>query len=96
MLELIGLALIPIVILIIKKSNLVTTKKKNKILLNILYTGIILLSSPFCWIILVHFFKMIFQSLRIRKNAIIKKNEEYIYYRGDLDNNYINSSLTVE
>lgn len=125
MLELIGLALIPIVILIIKKSNLVTTKKKNKILLNILlvlipiiyiilcltirtgsfsfikdyysleymifsgdyilYTGIILLSSPFCWIILVHFFKMIFQSLRIRKNAIIKKNEEYIYYRGDLD-----------
>ena len=24
-------------------------------------------------------------SIKVRKNAIIKKDEEYIYYRGDLD-----------
>lgn len=120
----IGLILIPIVIAIMQKSNLITTKKRNKILLNILlilisiiyivlcwitraepfnfedhysleymiysgeyilYTGIIFLFTPFMWIILVHFLKMIIRSIRIRKNAIIKKNEEYIYYRGDLD-----------
>lgn len=120
----IGLILIPIVIAIMQKSNLITTKKRNKILLNILLilisiiyivlcwitraepfnfedhysleymiysgdyildTGIIFLFTPFMWIILVHFLKMIIRSIRIRKNAIIKKNEEYIYYRGDLD-----------
>lgn len=120
----IGIVLIPVIITIIQKSNLITTKKKNKILLNILlilipiiyivlcwiiraepfdfedhysleymiysgeyilYSGIIFLFTPFMWIILVHFLKMIFRSIRVRKNAIIKKDEEYIYYRGDLD-----------
>lgn len=51
----------------------------------ILYSGIIFMFTPFMWIILFHFFKMIFRSIRVRKNAIIKKDEEYICYRGDLD-----------
>lgn len=51
----------------------------------ILYSGIIFIFSPFMWIILIHFVRMIFRSIRVRKNAIIKRDEEYIYYRGDLD-----------
>lgn len=121
---LIGIILIPVIIAIIKKSNLVTTKKKLKIILNILlilipiiyiilcliiraepfdfedhysieymiysgeyilYSGIIFVFTPFIWIIIVHFLRMIFRSIRVRKNAIIKKDEEYIYYKGDLD-----------
>lgn len=121
---LIGLILIPIIIFIIKKSNSITTKKREKIILNILlvsisilyivlcwiiraepfdfkdsystdymiyngeyilYSGIIFMFTPFMWIVLFHFFKMISSSIRIRKNAMIKKDEEYIYYRGDLD-----------
>lgn len=121
---LIGLILIPIIIFIIKKSNSITTKKRDKIILNILlvvisilyivlcwiiraepfdfkdsystdymiyngdyilYSGIIFMFTPFMWIVVVHFFKMIFSSVRVRKNAMIKKDEEYIYYRGDLD-----------
>ena len=121
---LIGIFLIPIILAIMKISNLITTKKRTKILLNlllilipiiyiilcliiraepfdfedhysleymiyrgeyILYAGLIFLFTPFMWIIVVHFAKMIFNSIRVRKNAIIKKDEEYIYYRGDLD-----------
>lgn len=120
----IGLLLIPIIILIIIKSNLITTKKLNSILLNILlifisiiyivfclvikaepfdfevsysleymfysgdyvlYSGLIFMFTPFMWIILIHFLKMIFRSIRVRKNAIIKRDDEYLYYRGDLD-----------
>ena len=119
----IGLILIPVIILIMQKSNLITTKKKNRIGFNILlilisiiyivlclviraepfdfeehysleymiysgeyilYSGVIFIFTPFMWIILIHFLKMIFCSIRVRKNAMIKK-EEYIYYRGDLD-----------
>lgn len=120
----IGLFIIPIIILIIKKSNSITTKKVHKILLNILlifisivyiicclvikaepfnfkttysllymlYTGdfilnagIVFMFTPFIWIIVVHFFKMIFRSIRVRKNANIKKDAEYEYYRDDLE-----------
>ncbi len=120
----IGLVLIPIIIFIIIKSNSITTKKRDKIILNILlilisilyiilcliirvepfnfedhysteymfyngeyivYSGIIFMFTPFMWIVLFHFLKMIFYSIRVRKNAMIKKDEEYIYYRGDLD-----------
>lgn len=124
MLVIIGLILIPVIIAIIKKSNSVTTKKKYKIMLNILlvlisliyiilcwivrtepfnfenhysieymiysgeyilYSGMIFMLTPFMWIVLIHFIKMIFRSIRVRKNAIIKRDEEYICYRGDLD-----------
>ena len=120
----IGIFIIPLIILIINKSNLVTTKKKHQIMLNILliliciiyivfcfeinlepfkfeeqyskeymiytgryilYSGIIFAFTPFMWIVLAHFLKMLFKSIRIRKNAIIKKKEEYLYYRDDLD-----------
>ena len=120
----IGVFLIPIVLVIMKISNLITTKKKIRILLNILlilipiiyivlclviraepfdfedhysveymfykgeyilYAGLIFLFTPFIWIIVVYFAKMIFDSIRVRKNAKIKRDEEYIYYRGDLD-----------
>ena len=121
---LIGLCLIPIVLLIIKKSNEVTTTRKNKILLNIslffialVYTilcliinmepfnfeisysveymicrgdyildaGIIFMFSPFMWIIVVHYIRLLYKKLKIRKNATLKGDEEYICYRGDLD-----------
>ena len=120
----IGVFLIPIVLVIMKISNLITTKKKIRILLNILlilipiiyivlclviraepfdfedhysveymfykgeyilYAGLIFLFTPFIWIIVVYFAKIIFNSIRVRKNAMIKRDEEYIYYRGDLD-----------
>lgn len=120
----IGVFLIPIVLVIMKISNLITTKKKIRILLNILlilipiiyivlclviraepfdfedhysveymfykgeyilYAGLIFLFTPFIWIIVVYFAKMIFDSIRVRKNAKIKRDEEYIYYRGNLD-----------
>lgn len=120
----IGALLIPIVLIIMKISNLITTKKKIKILLNtllilipiiyivlcliiraepfdfedhysaeymfyrgeyILYAGLIFLFTPFIWIIVVYFAKMILNSIRVRKNAIIKRNEEYVYYKGDLN-----------
>ena len=120
----IGALLIPIVLVIMKIANLITTKKKIRILLNILlilipiiyivlcliiraepfdfedhysveymfyrgeyilYAGLIFLFTPFIWIIVVYFAKMILNSIRVRKNAIIKRNEEYIYYRGDLN-----------
>ena len=120
----IGALLIPIVLIIMKISNLITTKKKIKILLNtllilipiiyivlcliiraepfdfedhysveymfyrgeyILYAGLIFLFTPFIWIIVVYFAKMILNSIRVRKNAIIKRNEEYVYYRGDIN-----------
>lgn len=121
---LIGLILIPIVILIIKRANLVTTKKKDKIILNmaliliaivyivccialqlepfdfgttysieymiytgeyLLYAGVIFAFSPVLWIIGISFLRMIYLSIRVRKNAIIKKDNEFIYYRGDLE-----------
>ena len=96
----IGLVLIPIIIFIIIKSNSITTKKRDKIILNILlilisilyiilcliiraepfnfkdhysteymfyngeyilYSGIIFMFTPFMWIVLFHFLKMIIQ-----------------------------------
>ena len=120
----IGLIIIPFIILIIRKANLITTKKPVRILLNlslilisliyiifcwivrqppfdfedhysveymifegeyILYSGLIFAFTPFMWIVLIHFLKKIFSTIRVRKNAIIKQDEEYIYYRGDLD-----------
>ena len=41
--------------------------------------------SPFMWIITVHFSRMIFRSLRVKKNTFIKNKNEFKYYRDDLD-----------
>ena len=120
----VGLFLIPLVLVIIRASNFLRTKKINRVLLNILLiiisiiyiafcwltraepfdfeehysaaymfyrgkyildTAIIFVFTPFMWIIVIHFAKMFLHSFRIRKNAMIKKSEDYIYYRGDLD-----------
>lgn len=120
----IGLFLIPVVLMIIKKSDRVTTTRKNKILLNfslfiiaiayiifcfiinmepfkfeitysveymicrgeyIFNAGMIFLFSPFIWIIVIHYIKLLYKKLKIRKKATLKGNEEFIYYRGDLD-----------
>ncbi len=120
----IGLALIPVVYIIIHKANQVTISKKKRILLNallvlmallfivfcwivsmepfqlevhysveymiysggyLLYSGLVFVFSPFMWMIVIHFFRRIFRSIRVRKNAVIKRNDEFIYYRGDLD-----------
>ena len=51
----------------------------------LLEIGIIFIFTPFIWMVLIHFITMIYRSLRIRKNAIIKRSEDYIFYRGDLD-----------
>lgn len=119
-----GLMLIPVVIAIIKVSNLLKIKKQTKVILNLLlviiaigylvccigmqlepfnfgttysteymlYTGeyllnagVIFVFSPALWIIVFHFSRMIYLSLKVRKNAIIKKDNEFIYYRGDLE-----------
>ena len=121
---LIGIILIPVIIAIIKVSNLITTKKHIKIILNILLiiipiiyivlcliigaepfdfeehysieymifrgeyilnAGIIFVFTPFVWIVVFHFLRMIFRSIRVRKNAIIKRDEENIYYRSNFD-----------
>ena len=41
--------------------------------------------TPFMWMILFQFFKNLYHSLRIRKNAVIKRSDEFLYYRGELD-----------
>ena len=120
----IGLILIPIIFLIIKKSNDVKTTRKNRILLNILLlviavlyilfcfvvnmepfkfeitysveymifrgdyllnAGIIFFFTPFIWIIVVHYIRMLYKKINVRKKSTLKGDEEFIYYRGDLD-----------
>lgn len=47
--------------------------------------AVIFLFTPFMWVVLIHFVRQIFLSLRVRANAVIKRDDEYIYYRDDLD-----------
>lgn len=114
---LIGLCIIPIIILIIKRLSAIKIKKSEKIILHsimllisitfiilcfvvnqepfnpeinepseyILYSAIIYLFTPFLWIVTIYYARKIFKNLRIKKNSIIKKDEEYIYYRDDLN-----------
>lgn len=49
------------------------------------WTATIYVFTPFMWIITFHFARMFFWSVRVRINAVIKRKDEYIYYRGDLD-----------
>lgn len=46
---------------------------------------IIFIFSPFLWIILYYYCQTLFQKIRIHKNAKIKSNQQYVYYRDDLD-----------
>lgn len=124
MLLFVGLMLTPAVYFLIHRANLITTGRKEKILLNflqiliailfvvlcwvtkaepfeleehyskiymiysgeyILYSGVVLMFTPFMWMILFQFFKNLYDSVRIRKNAVIKRSDEFLYYRGELD-----------
>ncbi len=49
------------------------------------YTAVIIVFSPFLWLGIYYFSKKIFRSLRIFKNSKLKSNNEYIYYRDDLN-----------
>ncbi len=51
----------------------------------ILYSGLVFMFTPFMWMILLNFCRNLLRSIRIRKNAIVKRNEEFLYYRGELD-----------
>ncbi len=120
----IGLLLIPVVIAIMYKAQLVDTKKKVRIGLNaslpflaiffiiacflvnaepfqieikyslmymifsgdyLIHSMIVFMFSPFMWIIVIYFARILFLKCRIRKNAHIGKNESYLYYRDELD-----------
>lgn len=51
----------------------------------ITYAAVIFVWAPFMWVIVFHFARMIFRSVRVRKNARIRREEEYTCYRDDLD-----------
>lgn len=50
-----------------------------------IYSAVILIFSPFLWVVLVHYCLLLFRNMRIRKNTKIKSNSEYMYYRDDLN-----------
>ena len=51
----------------------------------ILYSGLVVVLTPFILIIIGYFLRNILRSLRIRKNAKLKNKLEFTYFRGDLD-----------
>ena len=51
----------------------------------IIYSLIILIFTPFLWIVLGHFILNYSKSLRFKKNAKAKSKTEYMYYRDSLD-----------
>lgn len=120
----VGLMFVLPVAAIIYKSNLITTKKKVRVLLNlslvllsmlfiafcwlvkeepfdfeeyyspafmllrgdyILNSLVVIVFTPFMWMILIHFLRMLLRSLRVKKNGVIRRSQDYIYYRDDLD-----------
>lgn len=50
-----------------------------------IYSAVVLVFSPFLWIVLYYYCKKIFINIRIRKNAKIKNEKDYMYYRDDLN-----------
>lgn len=51
----------------------------------VIHALLIFVFSPFMWIIVIYFARILFLKFRIRKNAHIGKNESYIYYRDELN-----------
>ncbi len=51
----------------------------------LIHAGFIFVFSPFMWIIVIYFARILFLKFRIRKNAHIGKNESYLYYREELN-----------
>lgn len=50
-----------------------------------IYSAVIFIFSPFLWIVLYYYCKRLFRITRVHKNAKIKPNKNYEYYRDDLD-----------
>lgn len=50
-----------------------------------IYSAVVFIFSPFLWIVLYYYCKKIFRITRVHKNAKIKSNKNYEYYRDDLD-----------
>ena len=51
----------------------------------ITYTAVIYTFTPFLWIITIYYVRKLFKKLRIQKNSIIKKDDNFIYYRDTLN-----------
>lgn len=51
----------------------------------ILEFAVIFVFTPFMWVELVYFIRKLLRALRVRKNAVIRRSGDYIYYREDLD-----------
>ena len=49
------------------------------------YTAVIYTFTPFLWIITIYYVRNLFKKLRIQKNSIIKKDDNFIYYRDTLN-----------
>lgn len=120
----VGLFLLPVVVAIIYRANLLKTRKLERVALNILLPviavlffifcwivkaepftfevdysyiymimrgqyivqlAVIFLFTPFMWVEVIYFVRKLTRALRVRKNAVIQRSEDYIYYREDLD-----------
>lgn len=58
-----------------------------------IYSAVIFIFSPFLWIVLYHYCKNLFRTMRVHKNAKIKSNKDYKYYRDEL--NKISPSIVM-
>ena len=47
--------------------------------------AVVLVFTPFSWVIIFHFMRLIVRKCKISKKAIIKRKEDLQYYRDDLD-----------
>lgn len=50
-----------------------------------IYSAVIFIFSPFMWLVLYYYCNKLFKKMRVFKNAKIKSNKDYIYYRDDLN-----------
>jgi len=50
-----------------------------------IFIAIIYLFTPFLWIVTIHYVRYIIKKIRVNKNAKIKNDAEYKYYRDDLN-----------
>ena len=47
--------------------------------------AVVLVFTPFSWVIIFHFMRLVVRKCKISKKAIIKRKEDLQYYRDDLD-----------
>lgn len=49
------------------------------------YTAVVVLLSPCLWAVIYYYSSALFRKMRVHKNAKIKSQKQYLYYRDDLD-----------